>query len=85
MIKKWQEIMFLEQKMLVFWSKNIAEMGGTYAVPMRPKTSYNFFGLTILTNIVDAEDFAAHVALRLCRHLVAYFVTFAIACTVLVC
>ena len=38
--------------MLVFWSKNIAEMGGTYAVPMRPKTSYYFFGLTILTNIV---------------------------------
>ena len=81
MIKKWQEIVFLEQKMLVFWSKN---MGGTYAVPMRPKTSYNFFGLTILTNIVDAEDFAAHVGLRLCSHLVAYFVTFAIACTVLV-
>ena len=68
--------MFLEQKMLVFWSKNIAEMGGTYAVPMRPKTSYNFFGLTTLTSIVDAGDFAAHVGLRLCSHLVAYFELF---------
>ena len=66
-----------------FLVKKDCRIWGTYAGFVSPNNKLQILGVTALTNIVDAEDFAAPVGLHLCSHLVAYFVT-AIACTVLV-
>ena len=61
--------MFLEQKMPVFWSKRIAELGGSYVGFVSPQNNLQMLGVTILTNLVEAEDFTVTVVIA-CTDLV---------------